>query len=530
MSRFNTKAPSQPKAKAPVTGPAVNHEGGPGFVSDDRGELFRLAVVNFVGQDTFYESGEERDARYNRLIEAAAVADWQWLCGLLPWLRSDANIRTASLTGAAHAVHARLAAGEYEGNAELIDSVIQRPDEVAEFMAYWRGTFTGTMPKPVKKGLEEAARRLYTARSALKWDSAARGLRMADVINLVHPKPRDAEQEALFKYLLDERHHKDGETERVPLIANRKQWYASSDGTKLAALADGSAFRAAGVTWENASSELKGRVGEKALWEAMAPHLPYMVALRNLRNMDEAGISYAAASKLATRLADPGEVATSRQLPFRFYTAYREAPSDRWKAALEEAINHSLASAPELPGRTAVFVDTSRSMTWTKMSQKSSVVMAEVATLFGAVLAQRNVGRVDLFGFADNLFRHEIKRGQGVLSIAREFASRFGTVGGGTEMTRAVRNGFNGHDRVFVISDMQVFADNGQMLSNWRRPDVVPVPSDVKVYGISPTGYATTAIDTRLKGRFEFSGLTDQVFRQVLALEAGAAEQWPWMA
>jgi hypothetical protein len=51
----------------------------------------------------------------------------------------------------------------------------------------------------------------------------------------------------------------------------------------------------------------------------------------------------------------------------------------------------------------------------------------------------------------------------------------------------------------------------------------------VKVYGISPAGYATTAIDTRLKGRFEFSGLTDQVFRQVLALEAGAAERWPWM-
>lgn len=537
MARFNTKnaqATAAPKTR--VTGPAVNHEGGPGFQHSQLGELYGLAVANFVGQDTFYEKGSDRDTRYNQLIEQVAVADWPWLSGMLPWLRSEANMRTASLMGAAHAVHARLAAGEYEGNAELIDAVIQRADEVAEFLAYWQHAYGRALPKAVRKGLEVAIQRLFNERNVLKWDSGARGLRMADVLNLVHAKPKTPRGEGdwqgrLFKYLLDERGHKDGDLSGVPMIAARKRWYDEfSDEQKLASLRDGSAFRDFGITWENASSELKSRIGEKALWEAMTPHLPYMAGIRNLRNMDEAGISYSTSAKLAARIADPEEVAKSRQLPFRFYTAYREAPSDRWKQALEEAVNASLKSVPELPGRTAVFVDTSGSMTWTKMSAKSSVMMAEVATLFGAILAQRNAGRVDLFGFASGLFRQQVTPGQGVLSLARQFANRFGEVGGGTEMTAAIRSGYNGHDRIFVISDMQVFADGGRKLSNWSKPDVVPVPDHVKVYGISPVGLRVTAIDTRLKGRFEFSGLNDQIFRQVVSLEAGYDEKWSWLA
>lgn len=532
MARFNTKT-VQPKAKAPVTGTSVNHEGGTGYTLPDKGELFNLAVVNFVGQDTFYEKGTDRDARYNGLVENIAVADWPWLGSMLPWLRSEANIRTASLTGAAHAVHARLTAGQYDGNAALVDSVIQRADEIGEFAAYWLATFGGVMPKPVKKGLAMAMRRMYTARNVLKWDSGARGMRFADVINLVHPKPRDSEQEALWKYLLDERGHKDGKTDTVPMIAARKRWYDEySDEQKLASLRDGSAFRDLGLTWENASSELKGRVGEKALWEAMAPHLPYMAAIRNLRNMDEAGISYATATKLAARIADPEEVAKSRQLPYRFLSAYLAAPSDRWKGALEEAINHSLKSVPELPGRTLVLVDTSASMNSMSYSAKSKVTPAMAAAVFGAILAQRNPGRVELYGFANGVFKHDVKPGQGLLAAAQSFIRRIGEVGHGTEMTASVRRTFAGHDRVFMISDMQCFADTfGRGFSDGGYGgSPVPVPDGTKVYGVNIGGYAKTAIDSRIKNRFEFAGLTDQVFQQILALEAGFAEKWPWMA
>jgi hypothetical protein len=538
MARFNT-AGARPtgRSKTVVTGAAVNSEGGNGFALSTLGELYGLAVVNFVGQKTFYEDGGDRDDRYNGLVENVATGQWEWLRGMLPWLRSEANMRTASLTAAAHAVHARLAAGAYDGNDILIDSVIQRGDEIAEFLAYWQATFgeplhaCRSLPKAVRRGLEMAIRRLYTERNVLKWDSSARGLRMADVIDVIHPKPVDAAQAALFKYLLDERHHRDGNADSVPLIAARKAWYAASDAVKVASLRDGSAFKQAGLTWENALSELKERLGERAVWDAMAPHLPYMAALRNLRNMDEAGISASQARKLADRLADPAEVARSRQLPYRFLSAYLEAPSDRWKQALEDAMNLSLPSVPELPGRTLVLVDTSASMDSLSYSAKSKVTPAMAAGLFGAVLAQRNPGRVDLFGFADGVFEHRVRRGQGALSAAKELVARIGEVGHGTEMTASVRKTFKGHDRIFLISDMQCFADPAGIgfSDGFRGSDPVPVPDGVKVYGVNLGGNAVTAVDSRVRNRFEFAGLTDAVFGQVLALEAGYDEKWPWL-
>jgi uncharacterized protein with von Willebrand factor type A (vWA) domain len=255
-----------------------------------------------------------------------------------------------------------------------------------------------------------------------------------------------------------------------------------------------------------------------------------MAAIRNLRNMDEAGISYATASKLAARIADPMEVAKSRQLPYRFLAAYLEAPSDRWKQALEEAVNASLASVPELPGRTLVLVDTSASMVNATISAKSKVTPLMAAALFGAVLAQRNPGRVDLFGFADYAFEHKVPKGQGVLAAAKKLAARMNEAGWGTQMTASIRQTYDQHDRVVVISDMQVFSDpTGERITNNNQAETVPVPARTKVYGVNIGGYRRTAIDSRVKGRFEFSGLTDQVFRQILALEAGFDERWPWM-
>jgi len=63
------------------------------------------------------------------------------------------------------------------------------------------------------------------------------------------------------------------------------------------------------------------------------------------RNFDEAGVPDHVAEQVAARLADPAQVAASRQLPMRFLSAYRAAPSLRWAAALERAPAASLASA-----------------------------------------------------------------------------------------------------------------------------------------------------------------------------------------
>ena len=62
------------------------YEGGDGFARDDKSELFLLAVANFVGENTFYENGVDRDRRYADLIRRVAVADPEWIARFLRWL------------------------------------------------------------------------------------------------------------------------------------------------------------------------------------------------------------------------------------------------------------------------------------------------------------------------------------------------------------------------------------------------------------------------------------------------------------
>ncbi|MFC7717914.1 hypothetical protein [Nonomuraea recticatena] len=114
MAKFNSTT-SKPAVFSPVTTEATpsgrTHEGAPGYVRDAKSELFLLAVSNMVGENTFYEKAGDRDDRFRRLVHQVAVEDVEWLARFLPWLRSEANMRSAPLVAALEAVKARLGAG-----------------------------------------------------------------------------------------------------------------------------------------------------------------------------------------------------------------------------------------------------------------------------------------------------------------------------------------------------------------------------------------------------------------------------------
>lgn len=45
----------------------------------------------------------------------------------------------------------------------MIASVLRRPDEPGELLAYWTATYGRAVPKPVKRGIADAVRRIYHA-------------------------------------------------------------------------------------------------------------------------------------------------------------------------------------------------------------------------------------------------------------------------------------------------------------------------------------------------------------------------------
>ncbi|MEU4541426.1 TROVE domain-containing protein [Streptosporangium sp. NPDC023825] len=526
MSTSDT-ATDRPAVSSPVrTGrvpSGLTHEGAPGYARDAKGELFLLAVSNMVSENTFYEKAGDRDDRFRRLVHRVAVEDGEWMARFLPWLRGEANMRTAPVVAALESVRARLAAGLHGLNRQLVDGVLQRADEPGEALAYWTSRYGRAIPKPVKRGVADAVRRLYTERGLLKYDTGTRGFRFADVIDLVHPAPAadKAWQGELFAHALDRRHGRDKPIhDALATLRARAGLAALPVEARRAVLADPGRLRAAGMTWEALAGWLQGPMDREA-WEAVIPSMGYMSLIRNLRNFDEAGVSDEVAGRVAAKLTDPGEVAGSRQLPFRFYSAYRNAPSTRWGHALDRALTLATGNVPSFGGRTLVLVDTSASMTSGTVSARSAVTPVQAAALFGVTLAARGE-RVDLYGFADGVFRHRVGRGASVLKEMDRFCGRVGEVGHGTRIATAIRRAYRGHDRVVVLSDMQTMRGH-------RGAEVTrAVPERVPMYGFNLQGHRRAAMPAGSGGRHEFGGFSDASFRLIPLLERGGDASWPF--
>ncbi|MGP3971195.1 TROVE domain-containing protein [Streptomyces sp. 6N223] len=521
MARFNARAVRR-AVLSPVNSigrRTATHEGGLGFLRDQRGELFLLAVANMVGQDTFYERGGDRDERYARLVRRLAVADPAWTAGLLGWLRGEGQMRTAALVGAAEFTRARLDAGAAGLSRQVVASVLRRADEPGEMLGYWTSRYGRAIPKPVKRGVADAARRLYTERSLLKYDTASHAFRFGDVLELVHaaPDPERPWQGELFRHAIDRRH---GRGEEIPaslaMLAERERLMAVPVDERRRVLAgERERLARAGITWEALAGWLQGPMDRQA-WESVIPSMGYMALLRNLRNFDEAGVSDEVAGRVAARLADADEVARSRQFPFRFLAAYRHAPSLRWAWALERALGHSLRNVPTLPGRTLVLVDRSGSM-FGGVSQRTKLNRADSASVFGTAVALR-AKRADLVEFGTSSRAVPFARGESVLRVLE----RFGDLGG-TNTTEAVRRHYAGHDRVVIVTDEQAHHSH-------HGDPTAQIPPQVPVYTWNLAGYRAGhgPSGTGNGNRHVFGGLSDQAFRLVGLVEAGADAAWPW--
>ncbi|ROO82609.1 TROVE domain-containing protein [Actinocorallia herbida] len=553
MGKYNT-AGLRPAASSPITttGPALTHEGGPGFERDAKGELFLLAAASLTDEKSFYEPKGDRADRFRKLVHMVALDDGAWMLDFVTWLRGDGNIRSAALVAALEAIRARVTAGIREGNRQLIDAAIQRGDEPGEAIAYWQSRYGRSMPIPVKRGISDAIRRVYTERSLIKWDSRDNKVRFADVLELVHARPtprpdlldrlpaeqlaamseddvlayiaeETAHRAALFSHAIDRRQNPhEPISERLGMLRARAEFLAvpHKKRRKLLLKADGSQrLAAAGITWEALAGWLEGPM-DAAAWEAVIPSMGVMALARNLRNFDQVGVSDEVAEQVCAKFADPDVIASSRMFPFRWWQAYQAAPSLRWGHALDKALSFSTQHIPSLPGRTLVLVDTSSSMEY-RVSERSEMNYVQAAALFGVALTMRGAS-VDLHGFADGVFRHEVRRGGSVLSEVDRFVRRVGEVGHGTQIASAVRSTYRGHDRIVIFSDMQTF--NGGFAGNASDA----APAHVPMYGFNLVGYRYGAIPSGTGTRHELGGLTDATFRALPLLEAGRNASWPW--
>jgi 60 kDa SS-A/Ro ribonucleoprotein len=219
---------------------------------------------------------------------------------------------------------------------------------------------------------------------------------------LCHAKPRDAEQAAIWKRLID------GEL--------------STPDTWEVALSAGGDKRA---SWERLLTECK--LGALAL-------------LRNLRNMKDAEVS----EQLVTDALSA--MKTDRVLPFRFLAAARHAP--QWEEPLEQAMFRSVKGRETLAGRTVLLVDVSGSMI-APLSRRSEMHRTDAAYDL-AVLLREIAEKVSIHTFSDVLKQVPSRRGFALRDALDQSQPHQGTLLGDA-LSRIKEN----YDRIIVITDEQ---------------------------------------------------------------------------
>lgn len=430
MSKFNAK----------VTNKTTNLAGGRAFSMDSETELVH-AVLNTFLEDKFYESG---DARLERIKELVKKCDPQFVANLAIIARKEFHLRsvTTMLLGEL--------AKNYYGNSTMKDTIIaatERVDDLTELV-----TYCGTpLPKQVKRGVRNALLKFNRYQLA-KYRGEGKAVSLVDLFNLTHPKPQHANDE------------------------QRQAWDDLINGRLVSF-----------DTWETEVSNAKDEAARKLAWETlvMEDKLGYMALIRNLNNLVKYDVSSPVKKYACKLLTSPELIKKSKQLPFRFYTAYENVQGERKFAdAISEAMDIAVSNTPELPGKTLIAIDSSGSMTSNDCLKK--------AAIFGATLFKSNQN-AEVILYDTNVYKLGSVSGRTpVVDLVKSVLLQ--SRGGGTDTSLVFKYSLNEKkkfDRIIIISDNESWVERYGSSVQSCYNDYKAAGNDPYIYAIDIAGYNT---------------------------------------
>lgn len=396
MARTNLKVKADP---------IYTHEGAIAVRINPELQLRRLTLSTMLFEDSFYVDGK---TIAESILEATKNVSSETVAKLAIECRESQKLRHMPL----FLVRELARRKDVEAGlvSETLATVIQRADELAEFLAlYWKDQpGKKTLSAQVKKGLAQAFRKFDEyALSKYNRDNA---VKLRDVLFLCHAKPKNDEQAAIWKKLID--------------------------GTLAPA-----------DTWEVKLSAGEGKKTEeqkKEHWTTLLAEnkLGAMALLRNLRNMQEAGIPLESLKDALLKAK------VDRVLPFRFISAARYAP--KLETELEQSMFKCLAEHEKLSGKTVLLLDVSGSME-AIVSGKSEITRMDAACGV-AMLLRQICDDVVIYTFSDQCVLVPSRRGFALRDSIVQSQRHNGTA------TRAAVDRINiqeEYDRFIVITDEQ---------------------------------------------------------------------------
>ena len=468
MAKFNEKA---------HTVKTTNISGHAAYALDDKLKLATQVMTSFMNEPKFYGDNTDDIISTARKV---AKADGMFVAKLAIYTRTVMNMRSTSHMLCAVLSH-DVKGEEYV--RRTIKACVVRGDDAVEIFSAYKALFPNdAVPNSLRRGLKDAIDAMDEY-SIAKYQCTSSAVKMADIIKLCHAERRPGVTDACIEGNL-----------------------------------------AKPTSWE---TELSAHGNNKETWEKLIAenNVPYMAALRNLRNMIAANPDNF--DEILERLANKEAVAKSRQLPFRFYSAYRsveDIASSKVLDALEDAIDASLENCPRFSGRTVIAVDSSGSMNQ-RLSRKSSLSCADVAALLGACAAKLS-DEAWVYTFASDARKRPFTSRGGILAQMNNLRGNGGCTNMGAVFDVIDAENID-CDRIIILSDNEVNYDlmwsfRGETKTIQTKADAYrrKVGHDVWVHAADMAGYGTSQFigkDTNI-----IAGWSEKIFNLIPMAESGA--------
>ncbi len=328
---------------------------------------------------------------------------------------------------------------------------------------------------------------------------------LADVVKMVHPKPREAWRAAWFAWLIG----KPYDREALPPITRAFEDYKQSREGALPNVP----FQM--LTALDLNSGDWAQIARNGSWQQVRQNLNTFLrheVFEKSKNI----------KMVAEKLRDETAIARARVLPYQLLTAY-QATSEQMpfeiREALQDAMETAVQNVPAIQGKVVVCPDVSGSMhspaTGYRGSASTKTRCIDIAALVSAAMLRTNP-QARVIPFEQITVNVKLNPRDSIMTNAEKLAN----VGGGGTACSAPLAMLNREkadvDLVVIVSDNESWADDSQqwggktsLMKEWdilkkRCPEAKLVCLDIQPY--------TTAQARNRQDILNIGGFSDQVF------------------
>src|SRR5215470_3361216 len=499
---------------------AFNEERAPAYALSPKHQLAQYAATGCLNT-TFYASADEQFAT---VLELCADVDAEFIAKTAVFCRERGFMKDMPAL-----LCAVLSVKNRELLARIFPRVIDNAKMLRNFVQIMRSGAVG------RKSLGSAPKRLVRewldARDpeSLFKANVGQDPSLADIVKMVHPKPKDPNREALFGYFIGRAHNADA----LPAAAREFEAFKQGAVNQRGEVPD--------VPFQMLTALALGT----AEWTEIARRAPWQMTRMNLntfarhRVFGQPGMT----ELIAERLRNPAKVAKARVFPYQLMVAYNMAVAnaDIPRAvcnALQEAMEIATANVPQFPGKVYVFPDVSGSMhspvTGHRKGATTAVRCVDIAGLIAATVLRQNQD-AEVIPFESNVVKVRLNPRDSVMTNAEKLAK---LPPGGTNCSAPLeflnQRSADG-DLLIYVSDYESWIDAPhygrfggsatKTMKEWaafklRNPKAKMVCIDIQPYG-------TVQVKERAD-ILNIGGFSDQVFDVIAEFTRGElnADHW----